>query len=358
MWDSARIIKGVAIGRLSRPQIEQVLRRAAELEANRDAALATRKTPGDTGLSEQDVLRLGEEAGLSESSLQNALAELRRGQLSTVERDSLDRALGSRQIVVSREVPGPGRPRAPRDRALPARAADDGAAPPRRPGRVGAGAGPVAGAGPLARLCPPLRLRPGHPRRDGGGGGGRAVDLGDLPDRPQRAAPASAAAGLLARGGGVLDLRPRRGAVLPGLRSGGRRLAAGGGRRRRRSDGPRAPPLRGEPGLRHAGARAFPGPAGRCAGSAPWWRPPPAATEERRRSVHDRDLDPAVLGAHRGREVGTRGLLAPMPTASSRSRPRRGHQELDDRLGLLLGQVSASSRGRRRCPSALRCAPW
>jgi hypothetical protein len=99
----------LAQGRLSRVQIEQVLRRAAELEA--------RQTGGEqpdegeeTRLSEQDVLRLGEEAGLSQSSLQNALQELQRGQLVAGERDSLDRALGARQIVVTRSVPGPAGP--------------------------------------------------------------------------------------------------------------------------------------------------------------------------------------------------------------------------------------------------------
>jgi DNA-binding transcriptional ArsR family regulator len=98
----------VAQSRLSRPQIEQVLRRAAELEANRPGG--DPEDGGATALSEQDVLRLGEEAGLSEASLQHALAELRRGHLVPLDRDGLDRALGSRQIVVTREVPGPAAP--------------------------------------------------------------------------------------------------------------------------------------------------------------------------------------------------------------------------------------------------------
>jgi hypothetical protein len=98
----------VVKGRLSRPQIEQVLRRAAELEATRTNGQDADGT--ETALDEQDLLRLGAEAGLSEDSLQDALGELRRGQLTAVEKDSLDRALGERQVVVTREVPGPVEP--------------------------------------------------------------------------------------------------------------------------------------------------------------------------------------------------------------------------------------------------------
>jgi hypothetical protein len=99
----------VAKGRLSRPQIEQVLRRAAELEATRTGG-SEGEDASDSTLDEQDLLRLGAEAGLSEDSLQHALVELRRGQLVHPEKDSLDRALGERQVVVTREVPGPVEP--------------------------------------------------------------------------------------------------------------------------------------------------------------------------------------------------------------------------------------------------------
>ena len=62
-------------------------------------------------LSEQDVVRLGEESGLSGDSVQRALAELRRGQIGTAtEEGGAARAFGACEVVVSREIPGPPRP--------------------------------------------------------------------------------------------------------------------------------------------------------------------------------------------------------------------------------------------------------
>jgi hypothetical protein len=101
-------VVSVASGKLSRPQLEDVLRRAAELESGR-AETAGEEDPG-AHLDEQDVLRLGVEAGLSEGSLRRALVELRRGELAERESGALGFTLGPRQIVVSREVPGPAEP--------------------------------------------------------------------------------------------------------------------------------------------------------------------------------------------------------------------------------------------------------
>lgn len=97
----------MASGKISRDKLELVLRRAAELE---HAGTNAREPDAESALTEHELLRLGEEAGLSEDNLRTAIAELRRGQLVGPSADTLDRALGARQIVVSREVPGPAAP--------------------------------------------------------------------------------------------------------------------------------------------------------------------------------------------------------------------------------------------------------
>jgi hypothetical protein len=99
----------VASGKLSRPQLEDVLRRAAELEAGRSNAAAAEEAASEH-LGEQDVVRLGVEAGLSETSLRRALGEMRRGELTVREESALGLTLGPGQILVSREVPGPAEP--------------------------------------------------------------------------------------------------------------------------------------------------------------------------------------------------------------------------------------------------------
>ena len=53
-------------------------------------------------------MRLGEEAGLSPRALRDAMGELRAG--GSPAADPLDRALGERQLVVSRTIPGPPAP--------------------------------------------------------------------------------------------------------------------------------------------------------------------------------------------------------------------------------------------------------
>jgi hypothetical protein len=99
----------VASGKLSRPQLEDVLRRAAELEAERADAAGSEDAASEH-LGEQDVVRLGVEAGLSETSLRKALGEMRRGELAVPEESALGLTLGPGQIVVSREIPGPAEP--------------------------------------------------------------------------------------------------------------------------------------------------------------------------------------------------------------------------------------------------------
>lgn len=107
-------------GKLTRSQVEDVLRRAAQLEAERlgrgpaDGNGDDREEDGsEAGLGEMDLFRLGVEAGLSEDALRDALVEQRSGGLAQRQSAGFDRALGAlgdRQLVVSRVVPGPAPP--------------------------------------------------------------------------------------------------------------------------------------------------------------------------------------------------------------------------------------------------------
>jgi hypothetical protein len=94
----------VSSQKLSNRQIEFVLRRAAELETRRELP------DGDEAKAQEltvtDLVRLGEEAGLSQEAIMRALGELRRGALLAEEADALSRALGPSRLIVSREVPG------------------------------------------------------------------------------------------------------------------------------------------------------------------------------------------------------------------------------------------------------------
>jgi hypothetical protein len=103
----------VPAGKLTRSQVEDVLRRAAELEserlgARRDADGDDGPTSGD-GLGELDVLRLGEEVGLSAEALHDALGELQAG-AAPPGAGRIDRSLGDQQLIVSRTIPGPAAP--------------------------------------------------------------------------------------------------------------------------------------------------------------------------------------------------------------------------------------------------------
>jgi hypothetical protein len=96
--------------KLTRQQVDFVLRRAAELDTH-EASLQARGRDGgpEDGLSVGEVLRLGEEAGLAKGAVSQALTELRRGVSiePEEERSVAAHALGSARIVVSRVVPAP-----------------------------------------------------------------------------------------------------------------------------------------------------------------------------------------------------------------------------------------------------------
>jgi hypothetical protein len=91
--------------KLTRQQVDFVLRRAAEIDTR--PAGSHDRGPED-GLSDQEVLRLGEEAGLRDGAVTQALTELRRGvSIEPEERGMVAQALGASRIVVSRLVPAP-----------------------------------------------------------------------------------------------------------------------------------------------------------------------------------------------------------------------------------------------------------
>ena len=93
-----------AADKLSRQQVDFILRRAAELDTTGDGA---GERGGEEALSVTDLMRLGEEAGLRREAIAQALTEARRGAVPEPEAGALVRTLGARQIVVSRTVPAP-----------------------------------------------------------------------------------------------------------------------------------------------------------------------------------------------------------------------------------------------------------
>lgn len=93
--------------KLTRKQVDFVLRRAAELDTQeQDQAL---DRGAEETLTTSELVRLGQEAGLGEAALEAALAELRRGVAIEPEEEggALTRALGASRVVVSRVVPAP-----------------------------------------------------------------------------------------------------------------------------------------------------------------------------------------------------------------------------------------------------------
>jgi hypothetical protein len=95
--------------KLTRQQVEFVLRRAAEIDTH-DGSPHGAASDADTsdGLSVHEVLRLGEEAGLRGGSVSRALTELRRGvSIEPEESGVVAQALGGSHIIVSRVVPAP-----------------------------------------------------------------------------------------------------------------------------------------------------------------------------------------------------------------------------------------------------------
>jgi hypothetical protein len=91
--------------KLTRKEIEFVLRRAAEIDTH---SPATREHASDETLSVTELVRLGEEAGLPRTALDQALTEVRRGvPVEPEEEGALARTLGAGRVVVSRVVPAP-----------------------------------------------------------------------------------------------------------------------------------------------------------------------------------------------------------------------------------------------------------
>jgi hypothetical protein len=107
----------VSSDKLTRKQVEFVLRRAAEIDTHRPASAerghgeahdAQDSDDGQDGLSVTDLLKLSEEAGLRGGSVSQALTELRRGvSIEPEESGVVAHALGASRIIVSRVVPAP-----------------------------------------------------------------------------------------------------------------------------------------------------------------------------------------------------------------------------------------------------------
>ena len=91
--------------KLSRAEVDFVLRRAAEIDTQ---ASASPDRSSVESLSIGELVRLGEEAGLGRPAVEQALAEMRRGApIEPEEQGALTRALGASRVVVSRVVEAP-----------------------------------------------------------------------------------------------------------------------------------------------------------------------------------------------------------------------------------------------------------
>ena len=95
----------VSADKLTRKQVDFVLRRAAEIDTQPSL---TNDRSGEEGLSVGELIRLGEEAGLGRDAVDQALVELRRGiPLEVEDQGALTRTLGAGQVVISRVVAAP-----------------------------------------------------------------------------------------------------------------------------------------------------------------------------------------------------------------------------------------------------------
>jgi hypothetical protein len=91
--------------KLTRKQVEFVLRRAAEIDTHPTAGS---ERASDDALSVGELVRLGEEAGLRRDAVDQALTEMRRGvPLEPEEHGALTRTLGAGQVVITRVVSAP-----------------------------------------------------------------------------------------------------------------------------------------------------------------------------------------------------------------------------------------------------------
>jgi hypothetical protein len=90
--------------KLSRAEVDFVLRRAAEI----DTSAGRTERQSSEALTVGEVVRLGEEAGLQRPAVEQALAEMRRGApIEPEEQGALTKALGASRVVVSRVVSAP-----------------------------------------------------------------------------------------------------------------------------------------------------------------------------------------------------------------------------------------------------------
>jgi hypothetical protein len=91
--------------KLTRKEVDFVLRRAAEIDTQNPAS---GERSGTDSLSVGELVRLGEEAGLRREAIEEALTDLRRGvPLEPEEQGTLTRTLGASRVVVSRVVGAP-----------------------------------------------------------------------------------------------------------------------------------------------------------------------------------------------------------------------------------------------------------
>jgi hypothetical protein len=95
----------VSSDKLSRAEVDFVLRRAAELDTQSPAPA---ERSSSDALSVGELVRLGEEAGLPRTAVEQALTEMRRGApIEPEDQGALTRALGASRVVVSRVVTAP-----------------------------------------------------------------------------------------------------------------------------------------------------------------------------------------------------------------------------------------------------------
>jgi hypothetical protein len=91
--------------KLTRREVDFVLRRAAEIDTQ---PAGPADSAGTDALTVTELVRLGEEAGLPQGAVEQALAEMRRGApLDPEEGGALTRTLGASRVVVSRVVSAP-----------------------------------------------------------------------------------------------------------------------------------------------------------------------------------------------------------------------------------------------------------
>jgi hypothetical protein len=95
----------VPADKLTRKEVDFVLRRAGEIDTEAPAA---NERASDEALSVVEVVRLGEEVGLRRAAVEQALSEVRRGvPVEPEESGALARTLGAGRVVVSRVVAAP-----------------------------------------------------------------------------------------------------------------------------------------------------------------------------------------------------------------------------------------------------------